>query len=861
MVNFNHFSTKGRECITAAFHAAQNGGHADITPPIMMVTLLTEAADMVQYLLNHLHIDREAFKRDVAWLMASEPVAQYGASQHNLSSELVAVLDHADTLTSRTDSSLVSPEHIFWAMAEVNNRVRPIMAQHGMTTERLQQAILDYRAMPEPGAATGNAPAVPSLEKYAVNLTELAAQGKLEPVIGRDAEIKRIMQILSRKTKSNVALVGQPGTGKTAIVEGLAMRVVAGDVPQSLKAMRIYDLKISSLVAGASAQGEFEERLKKVIQEAKSNPDIVLFVDEMHQLIGARSTGNMDAANILKPEMARGQIKVIGATTPDEYSKFIENDSAFERRFERMNVEEPDLESCIAILRGVKPGLEKHHRIKILDEAIVAAVNLSHRYITDRYLPDKAIDIVDEAASKMQMAIATCPAQLDKLRQDIRVKEIERQAMLQDGRSENDLSALNAEIDNLHEQENLLNAKWENERSQLESLQADKDQLEQLLVMQQQAEQQNRYNDAVAIRRNIETLETHITQATAAMDSDTNSLLRTSLNEDDIMQVITTRTGIPVTRINSDETEKLRQLESILKQSVIGQDFAVKAVAEVIRRGRMGLNDERRPIGSFLFLGTTGVGKTEMAKTLAEYLFDSRDMIVRIDMSEYQQDHSVARLFGAPPGYIGYDDGGQLTEAVRHKPYSVVLLDEIEKAHPRVLETLLQVLDDGRMTDGQGRVVNFKNTIIIMTSNFGASEITEAQLRADATPESMEQLRKDIIAKLRRRMLPEFVNRIDDIIIFNTLTRDNIDAILRLLLGKLIKRLAKQGITFSASEDAVKRLALMAYQPEYGARPVKRTLDENIIDRLTTAMLNGDVTREQPIELYSMGPLLLLRNK
>ena len=785
----------------------------------MLVALCEEGSDMVSYIFQRFGVDARFF---VAIVSASlPPVGAEEPSEIPLSRNLEAVLEKAMSLAVGSGSSNVALEHILWAMSVVPGDVRDILHDMGVTEGRMEEAVHDFREgnIVQPEAAESEEREPRHLKRYARNLTRMAEEGRLEPVIGRDDETRRILQILSRKTKNNPVLVGAPGTGKTAVVEGLAQRLVRGDVPQDLKDTKLYALDLPAMLAGAGMQGEFEDRLKKVLKDVKEDPRIVLFIDEMHLLVGAgRAAGAMDAANILKPELSRGEIRVVGATTIDEYTKYIESDKAFERRFQKVMVEEPDEETAVTIMRGIKQRFETFHRIKILDEAIVSAVRLSQRYVSGRYLPDKAIDLLDEAASRMKIERSSVPVELDALARLIRSKEMERESLRQDERG-HDLTALDTEIDNLREKENALNAKWRNERTRLETLQQRRDSLEDLRSRRETAESAGRYEEAVLLKSRMEALRSEIASLGEGTGSD---LLKGALDDEDIRAVVTVWTGIPVSRLREDEAGKLASLESILSSSVIGQDGAVAAVSKVIRRNKMGFGDAARPIGSFLFMGTTGVGKTELAKTLAEYLFNSRDMLVRIDMSEYQQEHAVSRLFGAPPGYVGYGQGGQLTEAVRRKPYSVVLLDEIEKAHPKVFETLLQVLDDGRMTDGQGRTVNFRNTIVIMTSNIGMEE-------------------------LRTRLAPEFVNRIDDIVHFAPLALEHIRRICRIQADALAARLCASGIRLAFDESALDLLAEKGYDPRYGARPVKRAINDCIINPLTLKLLDGSLSKDRPI--------------
>ena len=825
MTDYSRFTENTRRTVSKAFALAKERRYTEITPLVMLAALCEEGADMVSYLFQRLGGDARSFRTSLAASLPPAGVVEPAGIP--LSRDLEAVLEKSMSLALGSGSSNVALEHILWAMSVVPGDVRDLLLGAGVTEGRMEEAVRGFREGNIVQAETREeGEREPKhLKWYARNLTKMAEEGALEPVIGRDDETRRILQILSRKTKNNPVLVGAPGTGKTAVVEGLAQRLVRGDVPQDLRDTKLYALDLPAMLAGAGMQGEFEDRLKKVLKDVKEDHRIVLFIDEMHLLVGAgRAAGAMDAANILKPELSRGEIRVIGATTIDEYTKYIESDKAFERRFQKVMVEEPDEETAVTIMRGIKQRFETFHRIKILDEAIVSAVRLSQRYVSGRYLPDKAIDLLDEAASRMKIERSSVPVELDALARLIRSKEMERESLRQDER-DHDLTALDAEIDNLREKENALNARWRNERAQQETLQQRRDSLEELRTRRETAEAAGRYEEAVSLSSRMETLRSEIASLGEGTGSD---LLKGALDDEDIRAVVTAWTGIPVSRLREDEAGKLASLEAILSSSVIGQDGAVAAVSKVIRRNKMGFGDAARPIGSFLFMGTTGVGKTELAKTLAEYLFNSRDMLVRIDMSEYQQEHAVSRLFGAPPGYVGYDQGGQLTEAVRRKPYSVVLLDEIEKAHPKVFETLLQVLDDGRMTDGQGRTVNFRNTIVIMTSNIGMED-------------------------LRTRLSPEFVNRIDDIVHFSPLAPEHIRRICSLQADALAARLASGGIVLSFDGSALDLLSAKGYDPRYGARPVKRALNDHVINPLTLRLLDGSLSKERPILVTADG--------
>ena len=848
-MDFSRFTDISKQTVQKAYRLAREFHCASIEPQIMMVAMMQEGQDMIYFMLRKLNVDKTAFFQAVSDSISHLP---QGENEHpDITDNLERVLSKADDLAESTGSAVVALEHIFWAFRCINGPVCEIMKRFGITEQELKNAVELFRNgnFNQSGELESPEDAQkPNLMKYARNLNKEAEEGIIEPSIGRDSEIRRILQIISRKTKNNPILVGEPGTGKTAIVEGLAHRIIRGDIPLELKGIKVYSLDLTALMAGASVQGEFETRLKGLIEEVTSDKDILLFIDEIHLLIGAgRTSGAMDAANILKPAMARGQIKVIGATTTDEFRKYIESDKAFARRFQTITVEEPDVDSAITILRGIKNRFEKFHRIKILDEAVVAAVHLSYRYINERFLPDKAIDLLDEAASRMRIARSSVPSELDDLSRMIRSKEMERESIRQDNQNQ-DLSDLNLEIANLREQENVLNAKWQNERRRFEELQQLQELSASLSDKYESAERLGQYDEALRFRNQLSTITEEINQMLSDLDHEDSSLLKASLDEDDIRQVVTLWTGIPVNRMSDDENEKLLHLEDELHASVKGQETAVHIVSNIIRRNRMGFGDANKPIGSFLFLGTTGVGKTELSKALADYLFNSRDMMIRIDMSEYQQEHSVARLFGAPPGYVGYDQGGQLTEAVRRKPYSVILLDEIEKAHRKVFETLLQVLDDGRMTDGQGHVVDFKNTIIIMTSNMGAEDMTNS-INQDGTLQNEDELKQRIIAMLKQQTSPEFVNRIDEIVMFQPLSKEIILEIVKLQIEQLIQRVKRNDIDLRVSPRALFLIAEMGYEPTMGARPVKRCINDKVLNPLIQSLLTRQVTKERPINV------------
>ena len=850
-LDFNRFTERARRTFAKAAELASDCRYPSLVPQVLMVSIIQEAKEMVFFLLQRMDVDRVAFCQTISDSLSR--VEHTGDGGIELSENVVEVLVKAQELGS--NCSAVALEHVFWAFCIVPGPVREITYGFGVDERKVSEAVSAFRngnisrEPSQPSARQQESderePKVKHLKRYGRNLTLLAEEGRIEPVIGRDSEIRRILQILSRKTKNNPVLVGPPGTGKTAIVEGLAHRIIRGDVPQELSGLRIWSLDMTALMAGTSQHGEFEERLKSVVEDAKSDPNIVLFIDEMHLLMGAG--GSMDAANILKPELARGELKVLGATTTDEYVQYVEKDKAFARRFQKVIVDEPDTEAAIAIIRGIKQRFETFHRIKILDEAVVSSVRLSQRYITDRFLPDKAIDLIDEAASRMRIARSSVPVELDDLSRQIRCKEMERESLRQD-EQDHDLTALDAEIASLREKENELNARWLNERQLMEDIQKRKDEMESLKARFEQEELAGHYEEAVALRSRMDALKTELESVQAeASEESGDRLLKINLDEDDIRQVITSWTGIPVNRLSEDDLSQLSGLEDTLSRCVVGQDRAVSAVSKVIRRNKMGFGDAGRPIGSFLFLGTTGVGKTELAKTLADYLFHSRDMMVRIDMSEYQQEHSVARLFGAPPGYVGYDQGGQLTEAVRRKPYSVILLDEIEKANPKVFETLLQVLDDGRMTDGQGRVVDFKNTIIIMTSNMGASAITQTLVGGERTEENVALAKEQVLSQMRQRVAPEFINRIDDIVMFMPLGWEEIARIVAIQFAQLQRRMKGNGMDIRIDDRGMALLTAMSYEPEYGARPVKRAINDSLVNEVTMKLLSREITKDHPI--------------
>ncbi len=862
-IDYSRFTNKSRNAILKAVSLTKQCKYAAIEPQVMMVAVLQEGNDMVPFLLNQMDVNKTEFFSAVSDTMRT--ISHGQAVVPNFTNELQKVLQKAILLSEQDNNSVVALEYIFWAFIEETNPIQHIMSQYGITPEKMKYAVNVFQHGTDNADRSSDPDEdnFPNLHRYGSNMIRMAEEGDIEPVIGRDEEVRRILQIISRKTKNNPVLVGEPGTGKTAIVEGLAHRIIRGDVPEELRNIKLYSIDIASLIAGAQMQGEFEQRLKNVIEEAESDPNILLFIDEIHLIMGAgKNSGAMDAANILKPELARGVLKIIGATTLDEYRQYIEKDKAFERRFQKVIVEEPDVESAISIMRGIKERFENYHHIKILDDAIVSAVNLSHRYIADRFLPDKAIDLLDEAASSMRIDRSSSPHDLEMLKRQIRNKEIERESLIQDGNSTSSsiIRTMDQEIADLREKENVLNAKWQNERRLLERIQDMNSRLQRLEINREAAELQNNYSEVVELQRREKLVKEQLESLTTEINESDDTLLKTALDDKDIMKVVTAWTGIPMTNMTQDENERLLHIEEYLHNSVIGQHIAIKAVSDAVRRSRMGLSDANKPIGSFLFLGTTGVGKTELAKALAEYLFNSRDMIVRIDMSEYQQEYSVSRLFGAPPGYIGYEEGGQLTEAVRRKPYSVVLFDEIEKAHPKVFETLLQILDDGRMTDGQGRIVDFKNTIIIMTSNMGQDIILNSITRNNPPSQLVEMTSEQVLANLKQRVAPEFINRIDDVIMFLPLCQEDIKRIVELQLKALREKLSNNSINISFDNSAVSLIAKKGFKPEYGGRPVKRAIKELVIDKLTISLLRQEVSKIQPIRVYASNNNIVISN-
>ena len=862
-MTFDKFTIKAQEAIQAAVSAATAGGQQVIEPVHLLKGVTEKAKDVTNFLFQKLGVNASQIEMLTEQEIKHLPRVEGG--QPYLSNDSNRVLQQAIDLSGKMGDEFVSVEPILLALLTVNSTASRILKDAGCTEKDMRAAINELRQgqSVKSQSADDN---YQSLEKYAKNLVEEARQGKLDPVIGRDEEIRRVLQILSRRTKNNPILIGEPGTGKTAIVEGLAQRIVRGDVPENLKDKQLYSLDMGALVAGAKYKGEFEERLKSVINEVtKSNGRIILFIDEIHTLVGAGGgEGAMDAANILKPALARGDLRSIGATTLNEYQKYFEKDKALERRFQTVMVDEPDELSAISILRGLKERYENHHKVRIQDDACIAAVKLSERYISDRFLPDKAIDLMDEAAAKLRMERDSVPEELDEITRRLKQLEIEREAI----KRENDkpkIEQLDKEIAELRDQEKQFRAKWEGERALVNKIQEDKQQMENLRLEADRAEREGNYERVAEIRYGrIKALENDIAaiqqQLHNAQGGD--AMVREEVTADDIAEVVSRWTGIPVTRMMQSEREKLLHLEEELHKRVIGQDEAITAVSDAVRRSRAGLQDPKRPIASFIFLGTTGVGKTELAKALAEYLFNDDSMMTRIDMSEYQEKFSVTRLIGAPPGYVGYDEGGQLTEAVRRKPYSVVLFDEIEKAHPDVFNILLQVLDDGRLTDNKGRTVNFKNTIIIMTSNLGSQYIQQQFENINASNRSavVEATKAQVMEMLKKTIRPEFLNRIDEIIMFEPLTKAQIADVVRLQMNAVAKMLEPQGFTLRVTDAAIAYLADVGYDPEFGARPVKRAIQHYVLNDMSKRILAEEVDREKPIVIDANGAGLQFRN-
>lgn len=862
-MNFNNFTIKTQEAIQQSVQLVQSRGQQAIEPVHLLLSTLKIGENVTGFLFQKLGINAHNVQMVAESELQSLPKVHGG--EPYFSRESNEVLQKADDLSHDMGDQYVSLEALLLALLMVKSSVSAMLKDAGMNEKDLRTAIQELRGGGKVNSQSSE-DTYQSLNKYAINLNEAARNGKLDPVIGRDDEIRRVLQILSRRTKNNPILIGEPGTGKTAIVEGLAHRILRGDVPENLKEKQLYSLDLGALVAGAKYKGEFEERLKSVINEVtKSEGRIILFIDEIHTLVGAgKSEGAMDAANILKPALARGELRSIGATTLDEYQKYFEKDKALERRFQTVMVNEPDILSSISILRGLKERYENHHKVRIQDDAIIAAVELSNRYITERFLPDKAIDLMDEAAAKLRMERDSVPEDLDEITRRLRQLEIEREAIKREN-DEAKLAQLNKEIAELQEEENSFKAKWQSEKELVNKIQDNKKQIEQLKFEAERAEREGNYGKVAEIRYGkLKALEDEINQVQQQLKErqGADAMVKEEVTAEDIADVVSRWTGIPVSKMLQSEREKLLHLEEELHKRVIGQEEAITAVSDAVRRSRAGLQDPKRPIGSFIFLGTTGVGKTELAKALAEYLFDDETLMTRIDMSEYQEKHSVSRLIGAPPGYVGYDEGGQLTEAVRRKPYSVVLFDEIEKAHPDVFNILLQVLDDGRLTDNKGRTVNFKNTIIIMTSNLGSSYIqSQFEHMNDSNRELViEDTKNRVMDMLKQNIRPEFLNRIDETIMFLPLNHKEIEQIVRLQVAGIYKMMKENGIEMRVTDSAISLLSEAGFDPEFGARPVKRALQRLLLNDLSKKILSGTVDREKPIIVDTEGERLYFRN-
>ena len=862
-MNFQNFTIKSQEVVQKAVQIAQSNQNQVLEPVHLLKAVMSDDDSVVKFVFQKLDVAATMIERSLDEQLSRLPKVSGG--EPYLSSDSNKVFEKANAFATENGDQYVTVEAILVGLLSVNSPASKILKDAGATEDDLKMAINELR---QGRKATGQSAEEQynALKKYAINLCERAQQGKLDPVIGRDDEIRRVLQILSRRTKNNPILIGEPGTGKTAIVEGLAQRIVRGDVPENLRQKQVYSLDMGALIAGAKYQGEFEERLKAVINEiTSSNGEIILFIDEIHTLVGAgKSGGAMDAANILKPALARGELRSIGATTLDEYQKYFEQDKALERRFQVVMVDEPDEENAIAILRGLKEKYENHHKVRIKDDAIIAAVQLSQRYISDRFLPDKAIDLVDEAAAKLRIEMDSVPEELDETTRKIAQLEIERAAIKRDGDAQH-VAQVEKEIAELKDKENDYKAKWKSEKELINRIQQNKIDIEQLNFEAERAERDGDYARVAEIRYSLikqkEDDNKAIQEQLKSMQGET-AMIKEEVDSDDIADVVSRWTGIPVSRMLQSEKDKLLHLEEELHKRVVGQNEAISAISDAVRRSRAGLNDPRKPIGSFIFLGTTGVGKTELAKALADYMFNDENMMTRIDMSEYQEKFSVSRLIGPPPGYVGYDEGGQLTEAVRRKPYSVVLFDEIEKAHPDVFNILLQVLDDGRLTDNKGRTVNFKNTIIIMTSNLGSQIIRERfeHLNAQNRAEVIEKTQNEVFNLLKAQMRPEFLNRIDEIIMFTPLDENEIAKIVRLQVSAVAKMLSKNGITLEATDAAVAFLAKAGYDPEFGARPVKRVIQNMVLNKLSKDIIAQNIDREKPIVIDCVGDELVFRN-
>ena len=862
-MNFNNFTIKSQEAVQQAVNITQARGQQAIEPVHLLAGVLKVGENVTNFIFQKLGMNAQQIALVIDKQIDSLPKVSGG--EPYLSRESNEILQRAVQYSKEMGDEFVSLEAIILALLNVKSTVATILKDAGMTDKELRSAIAELRKG-EKVTSQSSEDTYQSLSKYAINLNEAARSGKLDPVIGRDEEIRRVLQILSRRTKNNPILIGEPGTGKTAIVEGLAHRIIRGDVPDNLKNKQIFSLDMGALVAGAKYKGEFEERLKSVVNEViKAEGSIILFIDEIHTLVGAgKGEGAMDAANILKPALARGELRSIGATTLDEYQKYFEKDKALERRFQTVMVAEPDTLSTISILRGLKERYENHHKVRIKDEAIIAAVELSNRYITERFLPDKAIDLMDEAAAKLRMERDSVPEELDEISRHLKQLEIEREAIKRE-KDEPKLQQLNKEIAELKEQETSYKAKWQSEKELVNKIQQNKQEIEQLKFEAEKAEREGDYGKVAEIRYGkLQALENEIKdiQEDLKHRQGDSAMIKEEVTAEDIADVVSRWTGIPVNKMLQSERDKLLHLEQELHLRVVGQDEAIAAVSDAVRRSRAGLQDPKRPIGSFIFLGTTGVGKTELAKALADYLFDDESLMTRIDMSEYQEKHSVSRLIGAPPGYVGYDEGGQLTEAVRRKPYSVVLFDEIEKAHPDVFNILLQVLDDGRLTDNKGRTVNFKNTIIIMTSNLGSAYIQSQfeKINDENREVVIEETKKEVMTMLKKTIRPEFLNRIDETIMFLPLNREEIEQIVMLQINGIKNMLAGNGITLEMTDEAVRFIASTGYDPEFGARPVKRAIQRYLLNDLSKKLLSQEVDRSKPIIVETAGDGLKFRN-
>jgi len=860
-MNLNNFTIKSQEVIQKAVEIAQGYSHQAVEPAHLLRAILDEGESITGFLLRKLGVNPGTFDAVLNRMLESLPKVS-GGDQY-LSSSANKVLQKALEFSKAMGDQFVSVEHILLGLVAAGEQVGQMMKDAGITEKELKQAISELRKGAKVDSQTAE-DTYNALNRFAINLNEMARSGKLDPVIGRDEEIRRVLQILSRRTKNNPILIGEPGVGKTAIAEGIAHRIVNGDVPENLKTKQIYSLDMGALVAGAKYKGEFEERLKSVVKEViASDGDVILFIDEIHTLVGAgKGEGAMDAANILKPALARGELRAIGATTFNEYQKYFEKDKALERRFQSVVVDEPQPADAISILRGLKERYENHHKVRIKDEAIIAAVELSHRYITNRFLPDKAIDLIDEAASKLRLEMNSVPEEIDELERKIKQLEIEREAIKREG-DKPKLDELSKTLAELNEERTRLRAKWESEKNVIERIQQLKQNIEQMKFEAEEAERNGDYGKVAEIRYGrIKQAEAEIEQLKEELKKVQSdfALIKEEVDAEDIAEVVSRWTGIPVNRMLQSEREKLLHLEEELHKRVVGQDEAIAAVSDAVRRSRAGLQDAKRPIGSFIFLGTTGVGKTELAKALAEFLFNDENLMTRIDMSEYQERHSVSRLVGAPPGYVGYDEGGQLTEAVRHKPYSVVLLDEIEKAHPDVFNILLQVLDDGRLTDNKGRTVDFRNTIIIMTSNIGSHIIQEnySKLGNKDADQVFENTRRQVFEMLKQSIRPEFLNRVDEIIMFTPLNREQIKQIVLLQFEKIKQMLAQNGVGIQITDSAVEWITDIGFDPVYGARPIKRVMQKKILNELSKQLLAGTINRDNTITVDYFGDDMLV---